>query len=1186
MDRSLDPDLLHLALGESPNLPSVDELVRLLADLEIGLFAGWEPERSPELLRAAWYLHGIASHDLFAETYGAERQRRAFQVSAHFFDLQIDTAEDEAQRRRFLFASQVGYVRSGLEPNANALFRRWHPTAPTDLADTDEVPLTLGCLLLGGKYPAVRRLSRKILGSAASIARNAELGGFHGTMFEAELYLCQGSASLVEYLESGDETRLSSAREQLRASATSTAGGSDLDARWVAAHLLHVSGDFQAASVWTVLPDDMPPGVARAFVLGKPRVSTFWPPQLAGLKNLPASITAPSVKRAVMALPTSAGKSLLAQVVAAVHLARGTSGVCYVAPTRSLCREVQTSFGNRLRFIASEGGGRHRFDVMTPERLHASLRTDPARVLDEYGLFIFDEMQSVGDGSRGWVLESALSLLHAATRTTSHRIVAISPTSGNLAQIAAWTGSDQLGQIVLQEAWRAPRRLNAVYSPEPKWSEAQEEPRRSADWPIRRMAPMYGYIHLLLAGTRDQKSLHITHPVGTLQLRVNRDGTSQEREKVTPQYRMNLPMITHLGRAGSVLILVGTRASCSRYATALAAELGEDRRVPLDLISLVAGKLGDDHPLAGALASGVAYHHGALPWDVQAAIEEAVRLGQVNYLVATTTLTEGVNLPVRSVVIAETGFHDGQHYQRVITGSKLLNAVGRAGRALAETEGWAVLADRNCPEGEFCGVGEAADELKIESYLASAEALRHLQDLESQLSSGEDLLVSATGAAADFVSFNWFLMHACEQLRSQQCAPESHEVLESTLAWRQLADGVRQRWLQVGQAAQAAYERADSGQRRRWVESGLPLSTARELEILAERVAELPELPDATADPLRCLKILEEDGVVSRLLRLPAAPAVSLFSARRGRGRHIVDVDIIDLLHDWLGGHEFAELAANHLSEVVDPDYRDEQLADVVSSVFIDYLPWVLGVLLQWARELGRGSSEPHTVGDLLRQLIDGGGIVPFDLVTFLEGQEKYFALPAMIHYGVNSEPALTLARAGVSSRSLAVRIGNVYQEDQDAEDLGLREWLCLLGLDGWIQRFDVSVLAARELVRFSRIETSTLLGDVLNEKEHRMPLEATDAVAAERSVSFRAAGSGEGVSRVGIADGDDIVALVPLMYQHDIERLMELDLPLHLVTKESEDGLALSLLLNRRALITDALDQTVQQARPSHLEG
>jgi hypothetical protein len=1183
VDRSLDPELIQTALGESSALPTTEELTRLIYETEISIFAGWGAKRSPDLVNVAWYLHGIASHASAQSIYGAERQRRAFQVSAHFLDLQIDTCADEVQRKRYLFACQVGYIRSGLTPNATAVFRKWQELSHANHHQPGELALSLGCLLLGGDYGEVARLSESVLKSRRPIAAGTHTDDLRETVFEAEILVCEGCVSLVRYLQTGVAAHLETAKRKFDSGAGSPPSLGDLDSRWIAAHLRHVSDDFGSASVWSVLPPDLPLGVARAFVFGKPKVTMFWPPQLLALRGATNAITDSSVRRALMALPTSAGKSLLGQAVAAVHLARGESGVCYVAPTRSLCREVRTTFESRLRFIGSANGERPRFDVMTPERLQASLRTDACEVLGQYGLFIFDEIQSIGDGSRGWILETCLSLLHTATEASGHRVITISPTAGNLAHFAAWTGADAVGQIVLSSDWRAPRRLNAVYSPEPRWDEAKEAPRRSVPWPTRQTVPLYGQIHLMLRGARASKSLHFVDAVGELELKVSADGRQRKKESSTPQYEMNLPMITHLGKAGSVLILAGTRASCVRYARLLAEQVGEDHRVPLELIASVAGKLGNEHPLVATLPSGVAFHHGALPWDVQESVEAAVRDGQVNYLVATTTLTEGVNLPVRSVFIAETGFHDGATYQRVLTGTRLLNAVGRAGRALAETEGWAVLADRNCPEADFCGNSITSDELSIRSNLTTAASLEDLTNLEEHLSQGEDLLVSAAGASADFVGFNWFLMEACEQLRAQPYSVESMHVLQSTLAWHQLPPETRDRWMTVALEARAAYAATEPMRRRRWVRSGLPLSTASRLEELAKILADVDVSSDQTPGPMESLRVLVGHSILEGMLALPTAPSTDFYSARRGTARRLVEVDLVALLHDWLAGHEFCDLAAKHLSAVVENDYRDEQLADVVSGVFVDFLPWMIGVLLEWSSELAEDTEDPSTFGQLLRQLVRSGAEVPFDLLDLLEDHGGHSLLPAMIRHGVNNDAALSLVRAGLSSRSLAVRIGRSYEEAEQGESL--RDWLCYLGIDAWIREFNVTAMAVRELLRFTRVETSTLLGDVLNEKPHCLPVEWLAPVAGGRRLEIIGITEGPHARRLVLLSKGHSVGLVPLTYQHDIERLLEMDLPLILISAAGEDDTLLEIVLDRSALLGedgDLLGSSVDDAHRS----
>jgi len=59
--------------------------------------------------------------------------------------------------------------------------------------------------------------------------------------------------------------------------------------------------------------------------------------------------------------------------------------------------------------------------------------------------------------------------------------------------------------------------------------------------------------------------------------------------------------------------------------------------------------------------------------------------------VATTTLIEGIAFPVRSVLIGDRGYRSGDDFVTTLDAPKLLDAVGRAGRASRETEGWVVL---------------------------------------------------------------------------------------------------------------------------------------------------------------------------------------------------------------------------------------------------------------------------------------------------------------------------------------------------------------------------------------------------------------------------------------------------------------------------------------------------------------
>lgn len=91
---------------------------------------------------------------------------------------------------------------------------------------------------------------------------------------------------------------------------------------------------------------------------------------------------------------------------------------------------------------------------------------------------------------------------------------------------------------------------------------------------------------------------------------------------------------------------------------------------------------GLDAVLSLTVPFGVAFHHAGLTFDERDIIEGAYRLGRVKVLVATTTLSSGVNLPARRVIIRSPLAH-GQCLD-VLCYKQM---VGRAGRKGVDTEG-------------------------------------------------------------------------------------------------------------------------------------------------------------------------------------------------------------------------------------------------------------------------------------------------------------------------------------------------------------------------------------------------------------------------------------------------------------------------------------------------------------------
>jgi hypothetical protein len=377
-----------------------------------------------------------------------------------------------------------------------------------------------------------------------------------------------------------------------------------------------------------------------------------------------------------------------------------------------------------------------------------------------------------------------------------------------------------------------------------------------------------------------------------------------------PGYVIRARMATVLGEHGQVLIIEPTKDAAQRTARALAKEIEDDDPECAALAALASTRLDPAHPLVEVLRRGVGFHHAALPGDIQAELEDSIRKGSLRYLVATTTLIEGINFPVRSVLIGERGYPSADGYVTTLDAPKLLNAVGRAGRAGRETEGWVVLSlnEQFSPQA-FDPLTADDEELTATSRLSTDEALDALAAFEEMVRRGEDAIMqTAAGAVADFVGHVWFVANALSEL-GRAAADPVRVSIESTLAWQQLDDLTRERWMRVGVLAVGRFEETPPEVRRRWARTGTPLPSAMLLQGLAAQVrAELPSVQDP-GEPVAAFRLLSDRSRLGLLLGINETRAARFRPRRNAPRRTAFDVDLRALIVDWLRGQRWARSA-------------------------------------------------------------------------------------------------------------------------------------------------------------------------------------------------------------------------------------------------------------------------------------
>lgn len=1158
MERTLDPAVLATALGEHrPGgvLPSAQELLAAITQLEIAAF-GRDQDIPDAVLATAWLLHGLAAVESETAGFDPLRARQALAVSAHVMDLALaDERHSPTERLKIAFAAQAGYRRCEQEPNATAVYRQVKDLVnftATLSQHVDTLALEAGVLFLGLDRSDLNRVMSAWRRQFAELRELMEGDPLAGTMYGPAEAVVEAVHLLRLFLSFGDSERLQEAQALLGSVLDGRAGRSDPPARWVAAHLLGLSGEMATSSLYTLLPEGTPDAVARTFAMSDPPVMTLWRPQRQLLSLERGNPVDPATGRSLISVPTSAGKTLMAQMVICSHLAQKPGRVVYISPMRSLGREMRAALRGRLRllerklvaeqpdFPLADGSGSlvGDVDIVTPERLMHMIRNNPAgAALDEVSLIVVDEAHHLAQDRRGFVLESLLALL----RTRSDiRLVLLSAAVGNRAALASWLDPTRPAEeVYFTDDWRGPRRLHGLMYPLLLKGQAERTTRRpSKKHPSTTRATVPVALRLDIRPTAASGTFGLTFPkVGTRAYASTNSSRWKAATKLTggiPDYEVFAAGAAALTRAGSVLMVVASKVIARNAAWAMAEHL-DVRPEAEALTEFLAETLGEQHPLVGCTRHGVAFHHADLPDDVLHAVEQGLRDGDLLALASTTTLTDGVNLPVRTVIINHTVQGDPTRgNQRALSPAKLLNAIGRAGRAGRESEGWVILARPYPPRSaEFETLTPDSEQLTVTSELLSEDALRSLADAEWKLQSSLDGLFFLAGTvAADFAAFVWLVLQT--HAEALHAPGDRLDPVRSLLAMEQADDpSVPVRWMALAEKVMAVYDATDPVSARRWASTGTSIGSARFLDQVAGHLAEQLVTYAVPGDPLdeisvffgppewpleQTMGFLAEQGAFNTLLRTPEAVGSWKLTRQQTKGLQL-DVPIDDAVRDWISGTSIPELARTWTPDST-PSHPQmlELTVQSIKQAFEHAISWTAGALVNLVNT--------------------------HHLLT--PATPRLFAQTAWhIRHGVDTEQAITLLTSGITSRRLAHHIGRAAAEAGIGSG-ELRTWVADQQIDGWVTAYKANTYEIEDLLDYVSKPVNPL-NELLRGRPVTTPLAWVDPVTGDGPVTLAHPGKKPSTIRV-TRDGSQIAA-IPAARHHPVLTLIDsgLDLTHHL---------------------------------------
>ncbi len=391
----------------------------------------------------------------------------------------------------------------------------------------------------------------------------------------------------------------------------------------------------------------------------------------------------------LVAAPTGAGKTVVAEF--AIHLAMNSisTKVFYTAPMKALSNQKYQEFvevygADQVGLLTGDTNinSRARIVVMTTEVLRNMLYAD-SDLLPDLGFVIMDEVHYLADRFRGAVWEEVI--IHLPSHV---RLVSLSATVSNAEEFGDWlqTVRGDTSVIVSEER---PVPLEQHILMRTKLIDLFD-----AEGPFGAHRVNPELVQLARSGSR------------TVDSRQNRNGGRYHSRGSRPQQQRTdrgavirlldernlLPAIFFIfSRVGcdsavNQVLRTGVRLTTKEQRDEIRAIVQDRcRAIPKSDLAI----LGYWEWLGG-LERGVAAHHAGMLPAFKEVVEDLFRRKLLKVVFATETLALGINMPARTVVLESLEKFNGE--ARVpITPGEYTQLTGRAGRRGIDVEGHSVI---------------------------------------------------------------------------------------------------------------------------------------------------------------------------------------------------------------------------------------------------------------------------------------------------------------------------------------------------------------------------------------------------------------------------------------------------------------------------------------------------------------
>jgi len=365
-------------------------------------------------------------------------------------------------------------------------------------------------------------------------------------------------------------------------------------------------------------------------------------------------------KNVVMAVPTAAGKTLIAELCMLKSILQDGGKALYIAPLKAIAHEKYHDFKKKYESLGIKIGiatgdldspgkylDRYQILIATAEKVDSILRSKAGWLINSLSVVVLDEIHFINDETRGPTLEILTARIKQLKPNI--QILALSATISNAQEIAGWLDAN----LALSH-WRPIPLKEGVYYNE--------------------------------------------------KIMFNNDSVRLVREDVDEDLH-KLTMDTLRG-GGQVLVFVNSRRSAQASARELchcvATILKDEEKKILNELAL---EISEDHSatkvckkLAEIVKGGCAFHHAGLTPKQRHLIEDHFKRNIIKVICSTPTLAAGVNLPARRAIIRDCKRYASGLGSVYISTAEYKQCAGRAGRPQYDEYGEAVLMAKSLSE--------------------------------------------------------------------------------------------------------------------------------------------------------------------------------------------------------------------------------------------------------------------------------------------------------------------------------------------------------------------------------------------------------------------------------------------------------------------------------------------------------